>query len=314
MTHLVLHIGGPKTGSSAIQANLQAEAKKLRNAGVYIKTPVISHHRFAVEYITSSVRDRSDVQNIRTSSFDEWSSCIEADAAASVVSSEYFTLSDFNLIKDAASAIFSQISVIWYVRPQAVLIASGYNQDVKALGRRTPMTWNARDRHMNWLEQYEHLADVFGVDRVFVFNYDFFRERRLDAYAHFLSILSEVLGFELPSASGVAREENPSLNHLANLLKRAANLGDLKNIGGFIDYVQADPRVPAFGLSETDQAAIRDAFGESNSRLEALVASRGTGNVHGLAKPSLSATGMTDAEALNTLINLLDRYLARGGS
>ena len=141
MENVVLHIGLPKTGTTAIQNWTHANRNSLAAEGIFALPTILEAQRLAVECITDEARLQApDILHSKSLSFDVARRTLIEGASregvrASVVSSEYFFIADPTRVAAMFAGIGVGVSrVVCFVRRQDDLLASGYNQDIKGLG------------------------------------------------------------------------------------------------------------------------------------------------------------------------------------
>jgi hypothetical protein len=165
----ILHIGLPKTGSTYLQEWLKLNKEKLHQSGIAILSSPAAH-RLAVASLNDPTLDgRLDVMEIK-------GQCELADAIGEVkakgddvlvISSEYFyhcnPLAVRDLIDHAGGD--TVISVTCFLRRQDRLCASGYVQEVKALGLSKripdygPVPYTS---FLDWNNLYETWSEAFA--------------------------------------------------------------------------------------------------------------------------------------------------------
>jgi hypothetical protein len=274
-----LHIGVPKTATSYIQGWLHQNRHRLRDKGVFVPDRPIHAHRLAVEHLHGSAwEQRPDIKEIRKTALEEalhgFKEAVRSPATVvAIVSSEYFYYAD---PKEAVSAIQQQlapdVSVVVYIRLQADLVLSGYNQEIKRLGKTIPRPTPQYQRLYDWGLLLDAWADAVGKSQVKAISFD--------ASARNRTILEEFIaascpGISKPFAEGMFQNtafQNESLP--ADLLefKRLANtLGN----SGLYDYEWLEEALrsgyvgPRYGMSaeEADQwRAIYQASNEYTAR------------------------------------------------
>lgn len=165
---LILHLGLHKTGTSAIQRSMFQNKDKLRNIGIYYPSsePFEAHHALASRIKT----DRSHSANVSDveRTFGSWA---EPGYRTVVVSSEMFSEGiDINSLR-CLKKIFSEVSVVFYVRRQDLLLESAYGQLVKQ---------NNEFRRISEFKPYltniyahiKHFEQAIEPDKIIVRNFD----------------------------------------------------------------------------------------------------------------------------------------------
>jgi hypothetical protein len=151
---LILHIGGPKTGSTALQRTLFANREALRARGVdYAEVNLrgFGHHDLA--YLLGGGYPAFATPQPRTLGelLDELDEALGGPAPTVVISSENFALHpNPGPLAAAAARAGRQVEVVVYVRRQDELVLSWYNQSVKAQGFAGPLADPSSSVHEQW--------------------------------------------------------------------------------------------------------------------------------------------------------------------
>ncbi|RHW27869.1 hypothetical protein D0Z08_06140 [Nocardioides immobilis] len=179
---LCLHIGMPKTGTSLIQSVLQGLRPQLAHEGVWLPPNNLAAHRIAVEAFAADSRlsTRADVEAIREAiTFEEavaHSRPTSEEFTKVILSSEYFQQCSVPLLLPLLEKMgFSSeaTSVVAALRRQDRILVSGFNQDVKAMHRSTPLIWDPDDAHqLDWYALLTPWAETFGKDAIKVQVFD----------------------------------------------------------------------------------------------------------------------------------------------
>lgn len=175
----VLHIGTPKTGSTAIERFLGENRAQLSRSGVLYPASIergYAHH---------------DLAFLASGSYPAWASpqprtlpqLLEAiriegkqrpTPCKLMLSSEnFYWLTEPESVRDVLSELGhspGQIAVIVYVRRQEIVVESWYNQLVKALGYSGSFKNSLEDFESLWdyHTRLKRWADVFGRERIIV--------------------------------------------------------------------------------------------------------------------------------------------------
>lgn len=227
MAKLILHVGMPKTGSSFIQGVLNKNHRIIEDNYSIRFLGGIAPHALACHLISDeNLISRSDINNLKGKYTSEIKELLNKKASNSelvFISSEYFVLCDINGIIDYFSPIFESIEVVVTVRRQDKLIASGYNQDVKALGRISNLTWSAQSSNiMNYWEYCEGW-DSKGIPVVAI-DYDLVKKEKSGLLRAFMKILNvDYSSIESQFIKPDNSSSNYSLNHNEVILKLACN-------------------------------------------------------------------------------------------
>ena len=274
MPSICLHIGVPKTATSYIQSWLHQNRFALREHGVFVPDKPIHAHRLAVEVLSGPPWDkRPDVLEIRGIPIEEAQEGFLKGSAKSgnkttIISSEYFYYCDPAAVASAMRALFGpELDVVVYIRSQCELVLSGYNQDVKRLGKTSSRPKPGYHKLYDWGALLDGWSQHFGASHV--------KPISFDKSAGDRTLLSDFVAAACPTiakqfADGVFQDtpiQNESLP--ADLLefKRVANaLGD----STLYDYewleaaLRAGYKGPRFGVSAEEAAAWNSIYAESN--------------------------------------------------
>lgn len=175
MSKIYLHVGMPKTGTSYLQSLINLNHNYLEeNTDFFFLTDRRAHELAASLIEDQRLKKRIDINELLNSfSFDveDFLSLRTQEGKDCFCSSEYFMLCDKLTLVNYFKKYFDEIIIILTVRRQDRLIASGYNQDVKALGRTTNLNWNFTSS--DYL-QYDKVFETWtSLDcRVEILNYD----------------------------------------------------------------------------------------------------------------------------------------------
>lgn len=132
---LVIHIGGHKTGSTAIQEAFAAGQVQL--AGVSIQYPARLDHNYLRADINSHVKGTPlPARGPRLLNFAQLARGIQnTKAKYTLLSAEYFETVEADVFKDIVDLHFApvvdEIKVVAYVRPHAPRLLSGYSEALK---------------------------------------------------------------------------------------------------------------------------------------------------------------------------------------
>lgn len=275
MPEIVLHIGVPKTATTFLQGWLTRNRPLLARHGVWAPPRTMHAHRLAVEAIAEpTVCDRGDVVGIKAYSHQEAVAQVReaiADSAVETlaISSEYFFEADPRLVKTEIADRFgvpTRIAVI--LRRQDRLMESAYNQSVKAMGLRHRLTAPRNLKRLDWWQLITRWADVFGLDRIGVVNFDRSKSNKT-TLQDFLACVSPALSqLDLSDAEQMAGSGNESLP--ADLLefKRLANqFGDFRLQDLLVKMMAEGYQGPAFRMPADLARKVIEAYRESNDRV-----------------------------------------------
>lgn len=224
---LYLHVGWSKTGTSAIQAQVQAQKDDFLDKGILypqaLQWPDHSHHPFALAFQGKSGTYHSEMTAAQA--LDKLRlEMAESRASDVLISSElspfYLDNSRFN---EFVHQHFSDVKVVFTIRPQSDLLLSLFNQLVKDPNvRYSSSLFTLAMRNIGWLNFYQNIkkwAGAVGPDNVIVISYS---DAIVEDFFHEFSIPVEYKGDD------ESRVVNPSLpiRCLAVLQLRGRKAGD----------------------------------------------------------------------------------------
>ncbi|WP_341963561.1 hypothetical protein [Pseudomonas sp. RC10] len=220
--HWILHIGAPKTGSTAIQRFIFDNREQLKSQGILypdVSLRGYGHHDLAFllgggypEWATGQEKSLAQLR-------DELKAAVTgSDAHTVIISSENFFIFPnpqglLDTMRDAGLAPDDRISVVCYIRRQDDAHLSWYNQTVKAQGnalnfaattRRDFGLWDYAERLKPWQETFK--------DATFILH-DYARFTREDIRIDFLQTLGlPAESFDLPNGRVNERINRDILN------------------------------------------------------------------------------------------------------
>jgi hypothetical protein len=271
MSKLFLHVGMPKTGTSFIQGFVNVNHKLVKEL---VELDFISGkapHEIACHLITDrALIERVDIKELRTADFFESKAelkQIKDGGLNCFASSEYFVLSDKNEVIKFFSNYFDEIEIIFAVRRQDKLLASGFNQEVKALNRTSNLVWSYRNaktlRYFQNCKAWEKLGC-----KVNVIDYDSVKQRNnglnkaifsliIDAEALFSEVLRE------PDTTA----SNFSLSENAVLIKLCLNRLNLEDDELMQEFKMFESEKSEFALPPAYAAVIASCYYDDNQAL-----------------------------------------------
>lgn len=231
---LWMHIGTPKTGTSAIQRFLHDNRDKLFELGwIYPRLKCDEEDNICNSYSVCRIYERI-IRNDKNAE-SEWDQVLsplvsELEQHNVILSTEDFWVVD-NSLRDLfirMRKLFSRIKVVVYLRRQDLYLESGWNQMIKIYEYAETLTlsefytktdyWNK----FNYLKTLQEIADVIGVDNLIVRSYekDQFVGATKDVVSDFLTMLNipieKINKYEKPDV-------NPSFNWQLAEIKRIWN-------------------------------------------------------------------------------------------
>ena len=196
---LTLHIGLPKTGTTALQNFFFANRQALADDGILYPEAGLSG---TSHYMLPPQHPRRRWETV-TGYWEALFKEVEASPLEhTLVSSEFFSLDPAEMLHGLASRYFTDIRIVLYLRRQDTMLYSTYNQlvrkkrftrDIRCLAPVLP------DYHT----MVHVLAATFGQENVLVRPYEQCQLRK-GIYANFLATLGLALDkkYELPAGSG----------------------------------------------------------------------------------------------------------------
>jgi len=272
MGKIVLHVGMPKTGTSFVQGILNRNKTTIeRDCNLKLLNGLTPHIIASFLIEDSVLSERSDIASLKKSydesTYNEVRHSSEL-AKTVVLSSEYFVLANKERIISYFARYFSDIEIIVTVRRQDKLLASGYNQDVKALARTTNLSWNPSDAPYldYWLfcEEWSKL----GV-KVHVIDYDLAKEQKNGLLTSFFQTLDiDYIKLETSILPPGNDASNYSLSYSEVLFKLALNRMGLANSNNiFQDFINTDKLKLPFELPKALENRVMSYYEQNNKKL-----------------------------------------------
>jgi hypothetical protein len=175
---LYLHVGWSKTGTSAIQAQIQAQKDTFLAKGILypqtLQWPDHSHHPFALSFKDSGVykSDLSPKNILEKLKTEMLASPAESVLMSSELSPFYYSNVHF---KNFVEEHFSLVKIIFTVRSQSELLLSLFNQLVKDPNVRYGASlFTLAMRNIGWLnfnQAVKRWEDVVGLENIHVIPY-----------------------------------------------------------------------------------------------------------------------------------------------
>ena len=267
-----IHIGLPKTGTSAVQSSFADARATLREAGLlYPETGEVGggHARLAWPFLSPTRKERADVKEKLDEAEAErlWDTLADevssAGAADTLLSSEYFSEIEPHVLAGLAHRFSGGVRVLVYLRSQDELIESGYNQEVKAGLTSTEFRMPSRP-----VPSYDYAtllgkwSEAFGRDNITVRLYD-----AAIAASGAERDVAAAIGLEPTTLERSTFVANPSLHPaLVELQRRLNALGEPRS--ALVPQLQSvvaasGERVPHL-LSARQRRAILELYAESN--------------------------------------------------
>ncbi|MCP4053630.1 MAG: hypothetical protein GY739_11285 [Mesoflavibacter sp.] len=209
---VLIHIGPPKSGTSAIQYSLQKNKQKLAANGIYYPKHLIDVNGISSGNLSSiyDVANKDRTINA-TKVFSLLAKCAELNMHTLLLSSEFF----FERINEIVT-VLPQAKFITYVRNPLDSFESLYNQSVKRHHKVQPIKMSTK-LPMLYLTKLYRLIDELGADKFILRSYSksaFFKGSIINDFY-------SILGVETPS--DVNKNINSSYSFEALEFKRWLN-------------------------------------------------------------------------------------------
>lgn len=300
---LIIHIGRPKVGSTALQAFLNQNRAALLKRGVcYPKTGLYhgASHHFSLVFLPG-LPDYPVVKDLAPADLYQALGQEIADNGASraVISSENFWLIKPEKLRPYLSDKFS-VKIIAYLRRQDDVLVSSFIQEIRggALSLDTPMEEYLQDKGRLKLLDYDAILGrwekVFGSDRVQARLYEDIAEGQ-GIESDFLTALGidSTAGFTFGESR---RNRSPALDMLKLVeVLRTFPVGEVshRQLSGILSEVsgqlgEPEDYAPERLMSDPQRQQVIARFADSNARLFARYGGSGFPpfTPRGLAAPS----------------------------
>ncbi|MDO6560390.1 hypothetical protein [Paraglaciecola chathamensis] len=224
---IYVHIGPPKTGTSAIQKFLTEHSAEMIEYGVFYPTHSIDSNGISSgNLLELFTRDSSGNLNFSDEKFDKLLSRFDcSNCEILLLSSEFFFKNAFKISEKIADASF-----IAYVRNPVELIESAYNQSVKRHGN-TKKLKVVEDLNTHTLTVLERTINKVGRDKFILRAYGEAEFENGNIVDDFLSCIG-VSGCKHLVAKNVV---NPSYCFEALEFKRWLNQYNMEEVSSLID-------------------------------------------------------------------------------
>ena len=311
MGNLVLHVGMPKTGTSFLQGILNRNKSLIERIGdiklVCGPTPHVIAS-FLIE--DNSLTSRTDIDTLRKlyneniySELDHYSKL----AKNVILSSEYFILCNKERILSYFGKHFSDIEIIITVRRQDKLLASGYNQDVKALNRKTNLSWNPFDApYLDYWEFCEEWSKL-GI-KIHVIDYDLVRTQKDGLLTSFFSKVSiDLTSFKNAIVTPGDDASNYSLSYNEVLLKLALNrMGISNKTDIFSEFIKNNKFKSPFELPKNLENCVMSYYENNNKKLvDKYLSADSSFLFHDISKDKRTSFDWDPLENIENLITFL---------
>ncbi|WP_226645092.1 hypothetical protein [Microbulbifer variabilis] len=294
MAKLYLHVGMPKTGTSYIQAYMNLNVKRLKADHDVEVVSGRDPHILACEHIKDArLQKREDIKGLlQEKKLADISQRLSKFSSGSVVicSSEYFTLSDKKSVLNYFFSFFDDVEVIYTVRRQDKLLASGFNQDVKALGRTSNLVWSKNDKLLDYHSNCKEWRNL-GAE-VSIINFDQVRKSKQNLEKVFLKLCGvggDLSGYTIPDSVGA----NYSLKRREVLLKLALNRRGVEMPEVMEKFINFNNQDVEFALPKYYERVMMSYYSDSNKKF---------------AEEFCGDSDMTEFFALSATTNSVDKF------
>lgn len=276
--HIILHIGGEKTGTTAIQHTLARNRKLLLSNGILFPvSPGQDNHLM----MAVSAADTAQTLDLRAMlGFDAAAKADEALAAFPAALAEELAASgadrviisnehcssrlkrpdEIEKVRDLLSPLAESVTIIMYLRRQDELLFSSYSTSLKS-GRTTPMPIprSADSDFFNYPRILGLWRDVFGAENIVVRIYHENWPRNRDLIADFFEALDIPIPVgQLDMPPGLPnRRLDPQIAEFLRIMNkyiRFSENGVVNPLHGLV--VQALAKIPAIQASIADPADV----------------------------------------------------------
>lgn len=278
MKKLFLHIGAPKTGTTAIQLFLKPNRRLLESEFGISMPNLLSHgqaatmHVFASQTLSQRRRKQLGIESLTEFNLD-YEARIGALAdsfatPAAICSNELlFSLNDgaVRRLKDALSSVFSSYQVILYLRRQDLRASGAYLQAYKGGYDHLPAFKTVlRRRSRGDLAVIETWSAIFGSDNVRVFLYDDVMREEKDVIGHFMRALGvdDLSKFSNPTQKNITWGLHQA--YASSAIRQSFKDEPFERIRAFVESLEPGPRYP---VRKADAMAFYRTFAKENEMI-----------------------------------------------
>lgn len=162
---VLLHIGPPKTGTTALQYSLAQARKQLRRQGVLYPGRKYSHWRASCAALGTSITAHPADEVVERRYWDQLTARVARRRDRAVVSSELFTDADDDVARAVVADLGADmVRVLLTVRPVALILPSSWQQSLKS-GAPTPLPGPLRRVKSRVVKKYDQWLDGVLKDR-----------------------------------------------------------------------------------------------------------------------------------------------------
>ncbi|WP_444892865.1 hypothetical protein ACJJIW_02180 [Microbulbifer sp. JMSA004] len=269
MTKLYLHAGMPKTGTSYIQSCFNVNREYISKAGGVLILANRLPHNLACNFIDSDrLISRKDIYGLkREVDIDDLAKLLDKSNGFSktFISSEYFHIANKEKLVDFLKRFYDEIEIVYTVRRQDELLASGYNQDVKALSRTTNLNWKNTDKVLDYYETCNAWLELGCSIKIIPYDQIRYKDKGLESeFLQLLDIAPNCLSELKPISNGEGA--NYSLSAEGVKLKLALNRKNMDDFKLISDFSRSELAKSDFLLPKIFSDSVKLAYFESNRK------------------------------------------------
>ncbi len=305
----ILHIGLPKTATTYLQEWLKLNRTRLSAHGIAAISSESSHRLAAASISDAALSERQDVAGIKTnqSLHDAINELQNCGANSAVISSEYFFHCDPADVQKVMAVTGVPVGkIICYIRRQDRISASGYAQEVKALGLARRVADYGRIEYtplLDWDRLFSAWQEIFPAAEVAFHNFDI-----CGANGSLLDIFRAEIGDTDDDVLMLPERINESLSANLTELVRMMNERQRRSDLSKLMEIQKKTTFAPFSFNEQTTQLFELAYLQCNQSLAARFPERfGDFGHHGW-RPN--GVDMTDRLGVEDMTRILFDYLA----